>query len=276
MSEQIQEVEMSVNVQDVAKIVLAAGVLTVVLKAAPPAAATTKSGIYGAIYGPDMRPVMESANLTLKGFPNIFTINPNSGPAPLGTRLDVEAFARKVKTDNPQAIVLGYVATKYGQQPTGYTIADLKAKILMWSTWRAAGLCDGISFDEQSTSNTVLPVYQELANYARSLGLTKIRGNPGTKTTREYIELNDVTSIHEGPEDTWEAQLIERTYYPNYPKSKFIYLEDGRPSIDATYMNMVMKYCGAVYITDIAGDPIRYQIPASYLSQEVSIIGGQT
>lgn len=232
----------------------------------------TRTGIYGALYGADMRPPMLQANIELAGVPNLFTVNPASGPVPLGQREDVEDFARQLQNTNPFCRVLGYIATKYGQQPVGYTVADIKNEVDIWATWRDQGLVDGIMWDEQANHNGVLGFYQEITGYARSQGLNIIRGNPGTKTTREYIELNDVTSVHEGTSQPSESSIQDITYFPEYPKERFNYLQDCKSFLDQSYVRMLTKYIGTLYITDVCGDPTRYQVPASYLSQLVQVL----
>lgn len=225
----------------------------------------TQTGLYGPLYDVAMRNAMVPVNDGMDGIPNLFTINTQvSGPVPLGNRPDLENDCRVLKTGNPQCKRLGYIATDYGNK----NLATAKAEVDLWATWAAAGLIDGIMEDEQANTLDKLQWYTDLAAHIRSKpGLTTIRGNPGAGTPRQYIQLNDITSVHEGTSQPTEAAIKSLTFYPEFPKTKFNYLQDGKATLDVAYVKMLTKYFGSLFITNYAGDPIRYFNPPTYLSQ---------
>jgi len=196
----------------------------------------------------------------------LFTANPNSGPGTL-PRLEIQENIRIIKEANNNVKILGYVFTKYGAR----SLAEIKADVDKYKDWYDV---DGIMWDEVSSNISTLAYYTEITNYARSKGLSYIRGNPGNAVPEQFIQLFDVTSINENSSLLSETQLKVITYNGKYKKEKFNYLAHSISSLDTTWFKMACNYVGSIYITDkLGGDGNNpWSLPASYLQQEIDLL----
>src|SRR3989442_772848 len=118
-----------------------------------------------------------------KAFPNVpfnVNINPASGPGS-APRADIADAITQLKSAG--AVVTGYVPTKYGER----TIENVEAMISAYQ--KLYPNLDGIMFDEVSGSSSEFTYYQTISNYARSLGFSYIRANPGDSIDQVDVPL---------------------------------------------------------------------------------------
>lgn len=175
-------------------------------------------GIYIPLYtGPDIDEVRGEWNRVIEAkknhpsVPFIVTINPASGPGSQQNMAYVEAIheLKSVGIEN----ILGYIPTDYGvkRQNGGRSIEDIKQMMDQYKSWYPE--VNGLMLDEVSSSESKLEFYSELEKYARSIGYTYIKGNPGTRPAEGYLQIFDNISIYEGRGAPSVSDLTINTYY---------------------------------------------------------------
>ncbi|MFI5407419.1 MAG: spherulation-specific family 4 protein, partial [Nitrososphaerales archaeon] len=105
--------------------------------------------------------------------PIVAIINPNNGP---GNSKDTNYVTEIQQLQSSGIIVMGYVQTNYAMQNTTTIQSDIDS----YKSWYPQ--ITGIFFDEMSNSAGDENYYQNLSNYAKSVGFTFTVGNPGTET----------------------------------------------------------------------------------------------
>jgi len=203
--------------------------------------------------------------------PFLITINPASGPGQERDLIYVNAIGelRRAGIEN----ILGYVPTDYASEKKGRTLADLKNMIDSYRTWYPQ--VNGIMFDEVSSSISKKEFYKELVNYAKSTGLTTVRGNPGTEIGEGYLEIFDNLSIYENNVLPNFRTLVTSTYYPEYQKAKFSFVVSGIAELDPKYLIAARDYVGYVYINDDNGIAVGqnpYDSVSKYFEDLVSLL----
>jgi len=192
---------------------------------------------------------VKKANPTV---PIIAVINPNSGP---GISQDINYVNGIASLRAAGVVVLGYVATNYGNTST----ATVEDQINSYHSWYTI---NGIFFDEMSTATLTEAYYIGLNNYCMSIGYFINAGNPGT--TEPTIMLG-IFSV----ENLYESNSLPTTAIAS--GGAFIaYNVPSLPSLD--------QYSSAsyIYITDKAGgdEPNAYEALPSYFAQEVAALAG--
>lgn len=178
--------------------------------------------------------------------PFIVTINPASGP---GSKENVrmQSAISELKLAGVEYI-LGYVPTGYAKEAQGRSMSDLKDMIDRYRQWYPD--VRGIMLDQIAPSKKNLGFYDELAVYARSSGMTFVRGNAGMMADEEYLAIFDNIGIYEGKRPPNASQLERNTYYPKYSPSKFSLTFKDIATLDLEYLDDIRKYIGLVYVTD--------------------------
>lgn len=212
-----------------------------------------------------------------QAFPNVpfdVNINPESGP---GTGPSTDWASAIVQLKSAGAIVTGYVPTGYG---TERSVADVEGMISSYNQFYP-NMLDGIMFDEVSGSCSEFTFYQTVSNYARSLGYSYIRANPGGPICQTDIPLFNHIAIYESTGYPSESTLASNTLYPQYSKNVvgFGATVHTQPTYDPTWLHMATKYLKWVYITDRA-EPDPYSVFPSYFHQYLtdlsSLAGNKT
>lgn len=239
-------------------------------------------GVYVPLYKyPDLwdpSGVWNTLFLAKQAYPSLLfvvTINPSSGPGERQNPAHVGAISQLQKSD--VEYILGYVPTNYGQQNAGRTLADLKTMVDKYRAWYPE--VNGIMLDQASSDNGHLPLYKELADYARSQGMEFIRANPGTKPAEAYIGVFDNLAVYEGDTLPTVAQLQENALFPKYAPERFSFTSKNVASIDPAYVNQVKGYVGLLYITDDVeqegdGDANPYNSLPGYFEQLAALLDG--
>src|SRR5690606_11533606 len=209
-----------------------------------------QAGIYIPLYtSPDIDEIRGEWNRVIeakKNHPNvpfIVTINPASGPGRQQNMAYVEAI-HELKSAGIENI-LGYIPTDYGvgSQNGARSMEDIKQMMDQYKSWYPE--VNGLMLDEVSSSESKLEFYSELEKYARSIGYTYIRGNPGTRPAEGYLQIFDNVSIYEGREAPSISDLAISTYHNNnnnsssYPRTLFSFTARDIADLDLEYLNEV-------------------------------------
>jgi hypothetical protein len=178
--------------------------------------------------------------------PFLVTINPASGP---GSKENarMQAAISELKLAGVEYI-LGYVPTGYAKEVQGRNMSDLKGMINKYRQWYPD--VSGIMLDQIAPSKKNLEFYEELAAYARSSGMTFVRGNAGMTADEEYLAIFDNIGIYEGKRPPNASQLERNTYYPKYSPNKFSLTFKDIAALDLEYLDDIRKYIGLIYVTD--------------------------
>src|SRR5438132_5997635 len=150
----------------------------------------TNTGIYYPLYSLSELPQVLAAKQAFPNVPFMVNINPASGP---GTAPSTAWTSAITQLKSAGAVVTGYVPTAYG---TGRSIANVEGMISSYNQFYP-NMLDGIMFDEVSGSCSKFTFYQTISNYARSLGYSYIRANPGSSICQTDVPLFNHIAIYE-------------------------------------------------------------------------------
>lgn len=219
------------------------------------------TGIYYPLYSLSELPQVLAAKLAFPNVPFMVNINPSSGP---GSSPSASWASAITQLKNAGAVVTGYVPTAYG---TGRSISNVEGMISSYNQFYP-NMLDGIMFDEVSGSCSQFTFYQTISNYARSLGYSYIRANPGSSICQTDVPLFNHIAIYESAGYPSESTLASNTYYPQYSKSVvgFGATVHTTSTYDSTWLHMATKYLKWVYITDQT-EPNPYAVFPAYFNQ---------
>lgn len=178
-----------------------------------------------------------NAKLAHPSLPMVVTLNPSSGP---GTQKDGNYERAIVRLRGAGITVIGYVFTSWG----GRGAADVAADIRKYWTWY--GL-EGIMLDEFSTSAGAASYYRAIGQFARSLGMTFVMGNPGTDIPEQLVELADNFIIYENAGIPGRDRL--GGWHEGYGREKWSCCSHS-VRFDEKRLKAASKYLGFVYMTD--------------------------
>lgn len=128
--------------------------------------------------------------------------NPASGPGQISDAgwsdrlIDYNTALKQLASAGGAAI--GYVSTNYGARD----LAAIEADILLYRDYY---LVQGIFLDEMSSDPAKLPLYQELTDYIRALGLNTIIGNLGVAPVVGYASLGISLVAYENFGNAWSG-----------------------------------------------------------------------
>ena len=219
------------------------------------------TGIYYPMYSLSELPQVLAAKKAFPIVPFNVNINPASGPGTAPSTAWASAIKQLKSTG---AVVIGYVPTGYGTR----TISDVEGMISSYNQYYP-NMLDGIMFDGVSGSCSEFTFYQTITNYARSLGYSYIRANPGSSICQKDVSLFNQIAIYESAGYPSESTLQTRTFYPQYSKSVVGFVDGfgaivhSEPTYDPTWLHMATKYLKWVYITDQT-EPNPYDVFPSY------------
>jgi hypothetical protein len=167
--------------------------------------------------------------------PIIAIINPDSGP---GTQ-DPNYNAGVQKLQSAGISVVGYVYTR------NVAFDTVTNSINEYKHWYNV---NGIFFDGMSYVSGNEDYYKHLSNYAKSLGLSPVIGNPGTDTIPSYVGTVDNLVIY----DNSGLPPIESLggWHANYTKSNFSVISYDVDGINSTYVKNIIPYVQYVYISN--------------------------
>lgn len=171
-------------------------------------------------------------------------INPQNGPS---TKMS-ENYKRGIEDLNKNKInVIGYVYTGYGKRP----LTSVKADINVYST-KFKGL-KGIFFDETSTDPKKIAYYRNLANYAKSKGLSFVVLNPGITTDKTYVNsgIADLIVSYEESEENWKNNFPKTSNAETRKTKLGVLLHDAKGANLKTNLELAkQRGFSFVYFTD--------------------------
>jgi hypothetical protein len=170
--------------------------------------------------------------------PWVSVINPDSGP---GTRVNDLYLDSISELRDYKVSVLGYVSTFWA----GVPIEDAKADIERYKEFYDL---DGIFLDEMSNQKQYVPYYQELTDYAKSLGMDYVIGNTGTDAAPEYVGVVDNIVISEG----YGVPSLSRLggWHVEHSRDNFSYIAHSQNTIDRSYVLTSADFASYVFFTD--------------------------
>lgn len=199
------------------------------------------------------------------GAPTVGTMimNPASGP---GASSNADYVMAVNKAQAAGIKVIGYVHTSYGLRD----VVVVKSEIDAYKAWYGVS---GIFLDEVSSDATLLPYYQDLADYIRATTGTFVALNPGTIPDQGYMGVGDTVVVFEGTYDTYKT-WSPPVWASQYSSSKFVHLVYATAS--ATKMRNAVnwthnRFGGNVYVThDLLPNP--WDMLPTYWSAELNQI----
>jgi hypothetical protein len=203
--------------------------------------------------------------------PIVAIVNPHIGPGDYYN----STFAAGVKGMQKAGItVLGYVWTDYGAEDT----ASLKAQMQAYFTWYGVDgiLLDGMANWLRSPSGTYMPAYYaNLTAYAKSIGMSKVFGNPGADVPIPFIGTVDTIAIFE---NSFVPSLQTLGgWHASYNKTNFAFLSynvTSLSSLGSSYIAEASNYVGYLFFSNMTRS--HYPAPPPYLDQLVATLASMT
>jgi hypothetical protein len=162
--------------------------------------------------------------------PVVAVINPSNGP---GAVQDAN-FVSGVQTLTSAGItVIGYADTGYAGRP----LASVESDILGYAHLYGLG---GVYLDEMSNTRGYESYYSTLTQYAHSIGMSLVIGNPGADVPSSYVGTVDSIIIYESP--GLPSLSFLAGWHTSYAKSNFGIVSYGVPSLDASYLSSASNY----------------------------------
>jgi len=195
--------------------------------------------------------------------PFVASINPSSG---VGSSKNTAFVTGITKLKAAGIIVIGYVYTDYGARD----INVIKSEISKYKEWYSV---DGIMFDEMSNKVGYESYYRSLTDYAKSIGMTFTKGNPGTDVPASFVGTVDNISMRETSGYPTISQLAG--WHTNYDKKNWSFVSYGVTNLDQAFVSSASQYVGLMYITnDVLSNP--YDTVPSYFPTLVATLDTST
>ncbi len=211
------------------------------------------------------------AKISSPSVPIVAIVNPHVGPGDYYN----STFAAGVKGMQEVGIaVIGYVWTDYGAK----NISSLKTQIQLYSTWYGVDgvLLDGMANWLRSPSGTYMPTYYaNLTAYAKSIGMTKVIGNPGADVPIPFIGTVDALGIFENP--SLPSLQFLGGWHANYNKTNFAFLSYNVTSLSSlgpSYLVKASNYVGYLFLSNMTRS--HYPSPPPYFAQLVATLASMT
>jgi len=206
----------------------------------PAGAASTPAGVIVPLYfttGSQWNGVIQ-AKEAHPSVPIVGVINPAGGP---GTTSNANYSALTQQLQSVGVVVIGYVYTMYGARNVTAVESDISA----YASWYKV---NGVFLDQMAYVPGEESYYSSLTNYARSLGLSLVVGNPGVDPAPSYVGTVDTIVTYENygfpsPEAMggWNA---------NYAKTNWAVLAYGVGSLSNACVESESNYVGYLYVTN--------------------------
>jgi Spherulation-specific family 4 len=211
------------------------------------------------------------AKISSPNVPIVAIVNPHTGPGDYYN----STFAAGVKgMQDAGIVVLGYVWTDYGAKDT----SSLKEQMQAYFTWYGVNgiLLDGMANWLHSPSGTYMPAYYaNLTAYAKSIGMTKVFGNPGADVPVQFIGTVDTMGIFENS-FVPSVQMLGG-WHTSYNKTNFAFFSynvTSLSSLSSSYIAEASNYVGYLFLSNMTRP--HYPTPPPYLDQLVATLGSMT
>lgn len=174
-------------------------------------------------------------------------LDPDNGP---GQQADANYRYAARRLRGAGCVVLGYVSTRYAQQPLDQVMADTNR----WREFYDA--IDGIFLDEQAydADEAHLSYYEKATRHAHERGYWPVFANPGTNQIEPYFQrpTADVIIIHEN-EHYPDEKTLRGDYFgghADYPPYRRASLVHSMPRLDEKQVRHMARYTRWIYVTD--------------------------
>jgi hypothetical protein len=197
-----------------------------------------------------------------QAYPNktiVGIINRNSGP---GSAYDPTYGAAVARIKAVGITTMGYILTYYGSA----SVASVEAQMLQWKQWYSPS---GIFLDNMAYVSGYESYYTTLTQYAKSIGFTKVFGNPGIDTVPSYVGTVDTIQISEN--SGYPSVSFVDGWHASYPKSNFAFTAYAVPTLNKSLEEREERYVGYEYITS-RFEPNPYDQFPSYLTAELGAL----
>src|SRR5271155_3622722 len=238
---------------------IAAAILmaTLVSSSAHPAFATTRSSttlivpLYG--YPSSSWTTLAQDQLANPAVPIVAVVNPDSGP---GKSQDPNYVSGIQTLKSAGIMVIGYAYTSYASR----ALASVESDILGYKTLYGLG---GVYLDEMSNVQGYESYYSTLTQYADSIGMSLVVGNPGADVPSGYIGTVNAIIIYEN--QGLPSLSFLGGWHSSYSKSNFGALAYGVSTLDSSYIASASSDVGYIYLTN-GVMPNPYATLPSYLA----------
>lgn len=197
--------------------------------------------------------------------PVVAIFNPSSGPG-FSENSKFDYWVDRLQDAGVKAI--GYVSDDYGTK----SVDTLKEQANKYKEWYNA---DGLFIDEFTNKVGSEDHYRELTEYAKSLGMDLVVGNPGTDVPATYIGTVDVINTSEGAGyiDSTHPNIVGSSWvndgysgwHDDYDKSNFALVRYDIDWLDSDFVTEVSDSMGLVYLTSgTTSDGRWFSLPSYY------------
>ena len=174
----------------------------------------------------------------------------NIGNGPGKVPLDANYVKAVDRLHGAGVILIGYVSTRYGQQPPKQVMEDIR----LWQD--RSEKITGIFLDEMANENKreTVNYYGRATAEAHRLGFWPVFANPGTATPEPYFAAKaaDIFIIHENDHWPKEAELRGDYFggYADYPPSTRGILIHTQHKLDTVQFETARQYVRWIYVTN--------------------------
>jgi hypothetical protein len=194
----------------------------------------------------------------------ILVANPADGPGSVADPAYQGAMARAKLAG---IMVLGYVATSYGQRPSAEVLADINA---YYDLYGPSGifLSEGPMDTDCSVMETTFLAYANAARARDPRAFVAL----GTRFCPSYIYFSDLIVLFSAPQDAYDA-FQPADWMPSRSPERFAHLVIGVPGeqMEATVRRARALGAGWIYVTD-DGPPNPWDQLPSYFEQQLRIM----
>jgi hypothetical protein len=209
--------------------------------------------------GPDWQRLVAAAPTV-----GMIVFNPNSGP---GTATDPNYVQAITRAEAAGIIVLGYVATSYGQRPEADIVADINAYYDLYSV-------SGIYLAEGPTESDCPGLESEYRRFVAAAQARDPRAYTavGTRYCPTYTYFFDLT-VQFARDWTEYQSYVSPSWMPANSPERFCHFVNGVPAsaASAALTRAVANGAGWVFITDEV-DPNPWAGLPSYFDDEVRAV----
>jgi hypothetical protein len=208
-------------------------------------------------------------------------INPANGPGADGQPNSDYVLGMQTLRDAGVSM-LGYVATCWANTASNAscyntrTVDSIKADI---KAYAGNFNIDGIFFDEAASSVAAVGIYQELSDYARSLGLMHIVVNPGVTPDEAYVTQESIANTavtFESPYAQWQSSTKPQDWTQHVAASQSAALIYNVPAngMETVVDQAIERNHGYLYLTDDGADGNPWDSLPTYWSELINYLAG--
>lgn len=200
--------------------------------------------------------VVRETKLAHPSVPILAVTNPHNGPG----ETQNDSYVRGIHTlQSGGVVVLGYVYTSYAKRD----IEQVKADITSFHSWYQV---DGIFLDNGASTPGAESYYSALTEHAKSLGMSLIVVNPGTRAP-SYVGTADLLVAYE------HGGIPSISRFSGLPgdRNNYALIAYDVPALDPGWLSKASGYVSYLFVTD-KGLPNPYGALPSYFEALVAVL----